>query len=214
MSHRAIAVASHIGSESPIEIAIELGRARLLSRIKISERGCWEYQGFIGAGGYGQINWRGRNWAAHRLAFRLWKGEIPDGADILHSCDNRRCCNPDHLNPGTNHENVIDCAQKGRNGQAAKTHCKRGHEFTPENTRIRANGSRDCRACEVGKWKREVERRAIAKVQKITCVHGHPLTGENLYITSDGRRRCRECHYRHVRESAARYRNSTDERRA
>ncbi len=114
------------------------------------ETGCWlfasgrttlfRYQGFY---------WRGRHVQAHRFAYALWKGEIPDGLWILHSCDQRPCCNPDHLRAGTAKENTQDMHERGRavgNGYENKTHCSHGHEFTPENT-YHFRKSRICRAC-------------------------------------------------------------------
>lgn len=66
------------------------------------------------SGGYRQLNVGGRIVAAHRYAYELSKGAIPDGLDVLHSCDNRGCVRPDHLSLGTALENGQDRAVKGR----------------------------------------------------------------------------------------------------
>lgn len=58
--------------------------------------------------------WELCNVRAHRLAFQLVKGPIPEGLSILHSCDNPPCCNPAHLTAGTTKENVQDAISKGR----------------------------------------------------------------------------------------------------
>lgn len=71
---------------------------------------CWEWQGGL-RDGYGLT---GVNKRAHRIAWELTYGKIPDGLFICHSCDNRACCNPKHLFLGTNKDNVDDMVNKGR----------------------------------------------------------------------------------------------------
>jgi hypothetical protein len=93
---------------------------------------------------------------AHRIAWRRANGEIPDGMTVDHLCFNRACCNADHLRLLTPSANV-----KNRLGDhawmAARTACKHGHEYTPENTHVDAHGHRRCRACGREKSRRQRE---------------------------------------------------------
>lgn len=77
---------------------------------------CWEWNGsrIMARGGYGRMRHESRDNYAHRLAYRAWNGEIPQGLDVLHKCDNPPCINPFHLFVGTRAENVYDMINKGR----------------------------------------------------------------------------------------------------
>jgi len=78
---------------------------------------CWEWTGHVSIYGYGTYNGLvellGTN-RCSRQAYILTKGEIPPGLQVLHRCDNRKCCNPKHLRLGTHQENMDDMTQKGR----------------------------------------------------------------------------------------------------
>lgn len=75
---------------------------------------CWEWKGPKNSGGYGIAYCQGIHLAAHRVAYMLAKGDIPEGLIILHSCDNPPCCNPAHLRLGTFLDNSEDAINKGR----------------------------------------------------------------------------------------------------
>ena len=80
---------------------------------KGDEDDCWEWKGGK-TEGYGQLNYHGVQSRAHRIAWELKNGEIPDGMYICHSCDNPSCCNPNHLFMGTAKDNTDDCISKDR----------------------------------------------------------------------------------------------------
>jgi HNH endonuclease len=85
---------------------------------------CWEWRGYVHPTGYGQIaidNTKGSNTNTNRAAYMVAKGEITDGLWVLHACDNRLCCNPDHLWLGTPKENTQDMIAKGRRRKAWET---------------------------------------------------------------------------------------------
>ena len=87
--------------------------SRLMTRVKEVGSGCIEWQGSMHPGGYGKVEVNGRHYAAHRLIYELTVGPIPEGMYLLHSCDNPKCCNVEHLRPGTQRENVQEAASKG-----------------------------------------------------------------------------------------------------
>lgn len=87
--------------------------AEFFSKCRVAESGCWIWIGRRTTGGYGSIG-RGKDKLAHRLAYRLFKGEVPKDLWVLHSCDTPSCCNPAHLRAGTPKDNVADCKERGR----------------------------------------------------------------------------------------------------
>lgn len=99
-----------------LESASEGSREKFWSRVDIrGAEECWPWTGYRNERGYGVFSYAKASAAkAHRIAYTIAKGRIPDGALICHSCDNPSCCNPAHLWPGSNRDNNADRHAKGR----------------------------------------------------------------------------------------------------
>ncbi len=81
---------------------------------------CWEWRGATKGNGYGNFRFGRRTVPAHRAAYQILVGEVPDGMDVCHTCDNRICVNPDHLFLGTRRANMEDARHKGRISRGEK----------------------------------------------------------------------------------------------
>lgn len=120
---------------------------------------CWIWTASLDRHGYGQFKLSGKMLRAHRVAYELMVGVIPDGLVIDHLCRNRACVRPDHLEPVAPIENV-------RRGERANlTHCRNGHPYDEVNTYVgkqyrTGTIQRDCRIC-----RRERDRRYRARVK-------------------------------------------------
>lgn len=161
---------------------------------------CWAWTGSRLTAGYGRIKHAGRTYRAHRVAYELAIGPIPDGLHLDHlchtrdvacpggnTCPHRGCVNPAHLEPVTPAVNTMRGRGLGARN-AAKTHCGKGHEFTDENTQLTAKGGRRCKAC-AGLTGRGQGWPWTAVTH---CPQGHPYSEENTY-RSGGARFCRTC---------------------
>ena len=89
-------------------------RGRIKKNTVRAPNGCWEWQRKINNEGYGIITILQKSEFAHRAAYRVFIGEIPNDKILRHKCDNSRCCNPDHLELGTFKENTKDAIERGR----------------------------------------------------------------------------------------------------
>lgn len=106
---------------------------------------CILWEGRTNADGYGLIT----RTLAHRAAWEEAHGTIPDGNVIHHDCGEKRCVNVEHLRCLTHreHNRLHNNGSAWHERQRAKTHCSKGHEYTPENTARDKLGKRYCREC-------------------------------------------------------------------
>jgi hypothetical protein len=172
------------------------------------ETGCWEWQGALDAAGYGRAhdheayqNGVRQTMAAHRLAWRLFKGPIPAGMLACHRCDNPRCANPEHVFLGTYQDNNRDISEKGRHRNGQKTHCKHGHAFTPENTECRptvvaiAVPATPRAAAPAARHARPQDRRLVRPRRSagLVGIHGYPRTSWWCSVPIAGQPRSAVC---------------------
>ena len=100
----------------------EILKDKLLSRTDTQHpSGCWIWNGPKNPKGYGQIGMRPGALLTHRISYHLFKGPIPEGMMICHSCDNPSCVNPNHLFAGTAKDNASDMVKKGRHNYGEKS---------------------------------------------------------------------------------------------
>ena len=158
-------------SPKSLAVVVAQRRKRFLRHVRVSKLGCWLWQGALtqapDGGGYGKFWWsiEQPHSLAHRAAWQLYRGEIPEGMTIDHRCNVRRCVNPAHLQVLTMRENIL----RG-NGWAArnarKTSCANGHPYTPETTGTQKGTGRFCRICRRQDYKRYHRRKAAGLAGK------------------------------------------------
>lgn len=145
------------GRESPAQEQVRAEWASLPPGMRAEIRydpstGCLLWCGERNRKRYGKVYSGGATRLVSRVVWAHVHGPIPEGLLVLHHCDNPPCARPSHLFLGTPADNSRDMVEKGRQGgppfeNAAKTHCDRGHEFSPENTYRPPSGGRECRTC-------------------------------------------------------------------
>lgn len=110
---------------------------------KNTANGCWNWTGCLTHDGYGRFWYNGKTVLAHRFSYEYVNGPIISSLTCDHLCRNRLCVNPAHIELVTSIENI----HRGH-GNYKKTHCKHGHEFTPDNTQYNPRtNKRCCKAC-------------------------------------------------------------------
>lgn len=163
---------------------------------------CWIWTAAL-ANGYGKFapgsGHRPRLVVAHVYAYELLVGPVPEGLELDHLCRNPACVNPTHMEPVTHRENCLR-GESPAARHARKTHCKRGHEFTPENIWYPPGKQhRFCRVCLKARLREAKRRRRVRlglplePIPKTHCPHGHPYSPENTYLSRSNRRHCRTC---------------------
>lgn len=116
---------------------------RIKSPLVVEQSGCWRATKH-GTHTYVSLSWAGHSEKGHRVSYRIYKGKIPAGLVIDHTCRNVWCLNPAHLEAVTQRENL----ERQPNWGGHKTHCKYGHPYTEENTYYQpSNGRRSCKIC-------------------------------------------------------------------
>lgn len=173
---------------------------RMLKYLRVDlETNCWHFTAQISASGYGKIFIEpGHFEPAHRLVYERVRGPVPQGHELHHRCHNKTCVNPWHLV-------TMSKADHRRLHHANPTHCRHGHEYTPENTLFTEADGRRCRACNKEKYQRRYVKKGRQPVPaKSHCVHGHELNESTLGVGTNGRRFCRVCHRLRERERVKR----------
>lgn len=99
---------------------------KFTEKVRIDDvTGCWIWVGGMRYKGYGAFRIGLKHESAHRAAWIIYRGEIPDGLSVCHHCDNPSCVNPDHLFLGTAKDNTQDMIQKGRQVSGLRLHPER-----------------------------------------------------------------------------------------
>ncbi len=151
----------HIYGRNKSPLTIE---ERFLQYVNKTEN-CWEWTGYIRSDGY--ANFRPTTTTttqlAHRVAYKLWNGDIPNKKLVRHKCDNRKCVNPNHLELGTQQDNMNDMVERGR-------YCD-GIGMLNNNAKLTDNDIREIRVLlELGLLQKDIAKHYNVKQHCISCI--------------------------------------------
>lgn len=147
-----------------------------------SSDACWEWGAARSPQGYGKLRWGSRSTVrSHRVAWELANGPIPDGAWVLHRCDNPPCCNPSHLYLGDASRNTRDCLER-----------RPGYREKITTQLLRGRASLGPATVETKAKRRESQRARLFGTGR--CKHGHDVTKPENILPIKGGRRCRVCY--------------------
>jgi len=171
---------------------------RFWKYVSISE-GCWDWIGAKNCG-YGAFSIERKRIVAHRFSYALHGGALNRKLSIDHTCRNKACVKPAHLDLVTVRENTV-------RGKAIITHCPKGHEYSKSNTYLWRGRERYCKTCmtnntktyrlKVGKIKYGKDYK-LPGMPKAHCIKGHKFTEENVYIHNN-KRYCKSCAKMHLK---------------
>ncbi len=147
---------------SPLPMLTAAQLRSIMTRTEVDEGGCWNWTGssYVETG-YARYEIGGKTYKVYRLMCHFFNGGVPPHLVVDHRCENKRCVNPAHLEAVPIGVNTMR-GDNARKRAARQTHCKRGHEFTPENTLMQRarDGELRQRACKACAQMRKQERKA------------------------------------------------------
>src|ERR1700678_700784 len=130
---------------------------RFMSKVKFLDNGCWEFTSCLGKNGYTRFKLDDRLRLAHRVSYEMFKGIIPEGHQLHHTCEFKRCVNPEHLTPVLPRVHLLELSPKAPAFINSRvTHCPKGHAYTDDNTYT--TKGRTCKTCKHELWLREAQR--------------------------------------------------------